>query len=154
MTRSADYGWEDSTRSIVTGKASFAHARPIVNHQRCYLIVCHSDCTSCKILLSNRSVKNNSRIFFIIIIILKLEEREIKKEFFLQHQNYNNKTLGYLITYRRVATKYRPTQYPSMLATHRSTTSIIAHKITRRNHNITFYLLTHTRSYELHSREM
>lgn len=33
--------WEDGAGSIVASKASFAHARAVVNDQCCYFIVTH-----------------------------------------------------------------------------------------------------------------
>ena len=41
MTRASDDRWEDGAGSIVASKASFAHARAVVNDQCCNFVVTH-----------------------------------------------------------------------------------------------------------------
>ena len=43
MSRSADDGGEDGSRSVITGEASFAHSRAIVDHESRHVVVAHFD---------------------------------------------------------------------------------------------------------------
>ena len=43
VARTANDGGEHSTRSIITGKSSFAHTRAIIDYQRSNIFVTHFD---------------------------------------------------------------------------------------------------------------
>ncbi len=43
MSGTANNGGKNSSRSIISGKSSFAHARTIVNNKSGYLVVTHVD---------------------------------------------------------------------------------------------------------------
>merc|ERR1712002_598499 len=41
MSRPSNDGWEDSSWSVITSKASLAHSGAIADHQSCNLVVTH-----------------------------------------------------------------------------------------------------------------
>ncbi len=44
MPGAAHNGWEDSSGGVVTGEASFAHSRAIVDYEGGNVVVTHLDC--------------------------------------------------------------------------------------------------------------
>merc|ERR1712113_685053 len=55
MSRATNNGWEDSSRSVISGKSSLAHAGAIVNHQSCNIFITHSGGVLSKLVLDTNS---------------------------------------------------------------------------------------------------
>jgi hypothetical protein len=91
MTGASDDRWENGAGSIVASKASFAHARAVVNDQCCYFIVTHVGAGRLRLVCRKKKI-HNEHSFHKTVQLYKATKRKDFKLFLISYERPSRTT--------------------------------------------------------------